>query len=1364
MDVQTHQESMMEVVPIIECVQNPEAYDVTNLHMACAEGDINTVYDILSRYDDNSIGDALDAPDRFGRFPLTYSVVAPAELATQIISTLSDCGADLSGCDREGRTAGHYACLHGAHESLDLLLSLGLNASLFDQDGRTLVHMAAVFPDPICIDTVLRHIPNSSPILVQKDAVGMTPMHMAAMGNNAHALHAMLSAGIPFDVRDNHGRTPYHHLSKATDDSSLQLFLHVAPELLNEPDNDGSTLLHAAVAEDNINMVQLVASTEGCNINQLDLEQRTPLLWAAALGHVDIMLLLLQSGCDYSLVDKNGANVFHYAASTHSETCIKQLLETVEYSNVVDNDARIPLHWAVSAKNVGAAELLLRAHCDVNHVDNKGISALLLSVLQQSPNCLQLLLQYGANTDLADFDGTTPLIACTHVDGGDMATAQLLLNANCNADVRDLSGRTALHHAASQSLGLFVELLVKYTNDADIKDAKKATALQYASFGGSLTAVVALINAGADPNSCDEDGISSLHWAALEGHAEIVDILIQQGVWVNCMEKNGNRFTPLDYALERHHSDCEQLLRDNGAVTYDEMRPIAAQVIQNAVRTWLQRLRTRRALKQQKANTTKDMKDWTLKGKVVTAFQGNEDEQAFVPEEVVNALFPQQGNNDAQPIASPEKIVIQRTQPSNPNLLQLQTTNAEMDGKTAELERAVEEEERQQKVAKEIEIETKKAKKREEKERRKQEKAERKRLEKEKKEKEKAARKLEKQKKQEQEEHHLLQIQEEQEKREREEREAREKQEQERVERERKELEEMKKKQLEELEKRKKREKEEEEEKEQQQLHQEREKKKIEREKEQQERKNAQKPVEQHMQQRQDQPFTKREEGSAGDDGDEIKVSVFNNSINMRDSALFDEGSSDWEELNVIAARKYMKPYKHLSNDEKAIVRDSHELEVREQHRQEGKEKVEQERQNRLQREKEEDELMKEQEKSAAKQRADVLIRSINLKNRRKKELARKLLIRRKIQAALVIQRTWRKFIVQKRKRDGRRANIESTRSRETNGSRSRPYSLRGEESSLPLLSPTPQMHVYSSSSSSETTRRQQRQRGDESTLASTQRGSRRSRKRVQHYTRAENIAALTIQLAWRQYRNKKIQERYTRTSQSPQPQRKSRYEGVHHSTKDSNFRATNIYMDTRRTQSAKVSSMHESNQQNEQGATSRSNGRDISGRNSMDRLQRKQKSFYGQNNVDEEKCSSQKNRGHTAPVKRKMPATYSISGSSQLMNEQRIRSPALRSYHSAIEQFSSTPRRMRPVSCISYAKEKEQSRRERSTMSATSYKQARKVRGALSIGPYSLFDKSSSLMQEVGRQEDVEKEDPLSLSQSLASPRNRPGRTNYYN
>ncbi|KMK60901.1 ankyrin repeat protein [Aspergillus fumigatus Z5] len=138
--------------------------------------------------------------------------------------------------------------------------------------------------------------------------------------------------------------------------------------------------------------------------------------------------------------------------------------------------------------------------------------------LTQSPetynNCnlvLQFLLDRGANPDLADYHGETPLHWA--VKGGDYRMVDLLLQKNVESDLPDSRSRTPLSRAAERGYDRVVEvLLTKGKADADYKDARGRTPLSWAAENWHLETATILVNHGASVDIHDREGQLPLWW------------------------------------------------------------------------------------------------------------------------------------------------------------------------------------------------------------------------------------------------------------------------------------------------------------------------------------------------------------------------------------------------------------------------------------------------------------------------------------------------------------------------------------------------------------------------------------------------------------------------------------------------------------------------------------------------------------------------------------------------------------------------------------------------------------------------------------------------------------------------------------
>lgn len=145
----------------------------------------------------------------------------------------------------------------------------------------------------------------------------------------------------------------------------------------------------------------LRATTEPClrNINRADQNGRTPMLWSAALGRVDIMRMYCQRGNGIvNWQDRTGRTSLSLGVANGHEEIVKLLLAAYGIlPGLADGRGRTPLSWAASRGFVAIAKLLLEdGRSDVNAVDKSGWTALALAMDSGHDEMVQLLGAYSA--------------------------------------------------------------------------------------------------------------------------------------------------------------------------------------------------------------------------------------------------------------------------------------------------------------------------------------------------------------------------------------------------------------------------------------------------------------------------------------------------------------------------------------------------------------------------------------------------------------------------------------------------------------------------------------------------------------------------------------------------------------------------------------------------------------------------------------------------------------------------------------------------------------------------------------------------------------------------------------------------------
>jgi uncharacterized protein len=182
--------------------------------------------------------------------------------------------------------------------------------------------------------------------LVKSPMASETDLHQAAARNDAALIETLLKNGARVDARDSSERT------------ALLIAIHANAI-------DAARVLIAA----------------GANVNAKDNIEDSPYLYAAAEGRLEILRLTLEAGADLRSVNRYGGTGLIPAAHHGHPDIVRELLKT---------------------------------DIAIDHVNRLGWTALLETIILSDggpthTEILKLLVDAGANVNLADRDGVTPL-------------------------------------------------------------------------------------------------------------------------------------------------------------------------------------------------------------------------------------------------------------------------------------------------------------------------------------------------------------------------------------------------------------------------------------------------------------------------------------------------------------------------------------------------------------------------------------------------------------------------------------------------------------------------------------------------------------------------------------------------------------------------------------------------------------------------------------------------------------------------------------------------------------------------------------------------------------------------------------------
>lgn len=190
-----------------------------------------------------------------------------------------------------------------------------------------------------------------------------------------------------------------------------------------------------------------------------------------------------------------------------------------------------------SERHLTIMRTLLAAGAHVNGRAPNGGTALSMAARSLDVAAVHLLLENGAEPNLIDNRGTSPLLySLLPYDREErhLEVLRMLLAGGADVNVRPYWNRTALMEAVSRGHAKIVQLLLAHGADPNARDDAGATPLMYAVPRPFLQATTAdvvrlLAAAGADLNARDNAGRTAAMIAGASGNKEILPLLKKLG-------------------------------------------------------------------------------------------------------------------------------------------------------------------------------------------------------------------------------------------------------------------------------------------------------------------------------------------------------------------------------------------------------------------------------------------------------------------------------------------------------------------------------------------------------------------------------------------------------------------------------------------------------------------------------------------------------------------------------------------------------------------------------------------------------------------------------------------------------------------
>ncbi|HSG68496.1 MAG TPA: ankyrin repeat domain-containing protein, partial [Bacteroidales bacterium] len=372
--------------------------------------------------------------------------------------------------DRENSMPIHLAAISGSIESIDLLLTHGVDIDIRDDNG-------------------------------------MTPLLFSLSRGQRDAASHLIDEGADIGLRSNSGWGALH-LAVATRSDEISKRLLDMGARVNVKLESGATPLHSAVSFGNTEMVKMLVE-KGADINAETEHGDQPLSWAINPNTYDAMVYLIGKGADINHRSSIGQTAMHNIAGRGAAfDNAKLLMEKGADIDAQDDWGRTPLYLAAYSNNPGEMSKFLILHgADVNPsncMDKKTCACfpnfstpLHVAARQGNLEMTKNLVASGARVNIFNHEGQTPLHCA--VMGGNAEIVEYLLDQGSFINVQEeKQGSSELHLAVAMGYNDITGLLTEHGANPDIQDDCGKTPLDYAMYYGHKEMGYNLLAGGAN--------------------------------------------------------------------------------------------------------------------------------------------------------------------------------------------------------------------------------------------------------------------------------------------------------------------------------------------------------------------------------------------------------------------------------------------------------------------------------------------------------------------------------------------------------------------------------------------------------------------------------------------------------------------------------------------------------------------------------------------------------------------------------------------------------------------------------------------------------------------------------------------------
>lgn len=432
----------------------------------------------------------------------------------------------------------------GVKGMLPELMANCLNARL-----ETALHIAAKYNN----QGIVHHLLEGGALVYAQNQDRETPFRLAARSWSEPIMRLLLDAGANVNDMTGFGDPVIIQASAKGNVLFVKYLLEKGADV-RKSTRVGETALHAAAENGHLLVVRLILE-KNPDVNARGASFQWPLHKAVLNGHREVTLLLLQAGSRIDGMDTWGDSPLHLAAKGGFVDVIQHLVRFGAKLEIWNQNHETALWLAASSGHLAAVRFLCEAGAEVN--SNYSGSALASVAIKGHFAVMDELLSHGFDINARFWRGETTLsrVARAHTDLVTTAVS-LLLEKGANIDVEDDDGMTPLHIAAEVGNHDVIDQLILKCRNPEAKNHRGETALIVASRGCRVAAVRTLLQYNAEVTATDTDGRTALtslasqfrEWETTANLRETINLLLQAGA-----DKDFDGFEAKSWAFSRNH-------------------------------------------------------------------------------------------------------------------------------------------------------------------------------------------------------------------------------------------------------------------------------------------------------------------------------------------------------------------------------------------------------------------------------------------------------------------------------------------------------------------------------------------------------------------------------------------------------------------------------------------------------------------------------------------------------------------------------------------------------------------------------------------------------------------------------------------